>query len=119
MNTESKIPPSIESKLKESIEAGDRRGRLQLATDELVAAVHKYVDPFRVPPASVDFLRICARFSEIVNEAALATFKQGIVEIREHYRKMLNVMHLLGIVQGIGLTIMAYGIGGILSKVLF
>lgn len=98
-------PQPIEERLKETLEKGDRKGRLGTVADEMFHFCTHYVDPFRVPLAMDKMLRLCHRFAQICMEERTALLKEEVTQIMGTQRPVWNArIFLFGVLYGAFLT---------------
>lgn len=99
----------IESKLKESIERGWRRGELAHVADDMLHFCTHYVDPFRVPLAMNNMLRLCHRFAQIAMEERSAVLKDEVAQAmnaaRPFWRRHVTIAFYAGTASGCVLTL--------------
>lgn len=111
-------PPSIEEIIKCPVEAGVNRGTVQQLTDDVIADVHKYCDPYRANLALAAMLRHCYRFANHVGTKNKEAFEEGYNAIRANFEKLRRMNRLLNILTGICWTVLAYQVGESLALLL-
>lgn len=106
----------IESRLKESIERGDRRGRLGNVADEMHQLLHEHIpDSYRAHMVFERLLRYYHRFAQVALEEQNSSIEDFLQKSLVRMRRVC----LLSIFCGAWLGYVAVNIGQLIAKLVW
>lgn len=97
---------TMQQKMQESLESGDRRGRMESLAEDVRQFIVDDVQPHKKGAATEKMMRICYRFGEIIFDSRMALVEE---EVNKHFHKRKpfynRVIFLFGMFWGVWLSL--------------